>query len=137
RNSNSRRERHKRVPGKSLRRVPSSRPKLFLRCGGSRRRRKVRLPVVHSLIECFHLYGNRVNLPIVGGRRKRETVFVANQLGNLRVSAVKIPRTLREIDAPAGNASKFAQRLVGGGKTLLQQGAILLFLPITNHVLYV
>ena len=67
-------------------------------------------------------------LAIADRWHERETVFVADELRNFRVSPVKILLILREIDAPPGNARKFAQGLVGCREPLLDKGAVLFLL---------
>lgn len=90
------------------------------RGGSNRRGRAIRLPVTRGSLEPLHLDGDCVHLPVMRRRDKRKAVFVANELSDLRVGLVKIFLLLREIDAPAGSAGEFAQRLVGGGKALVQ-----------------
>src|SRR5258708_4045837 len=67
--------------------------------------------------------------------RERKTVFVPNELSNLRIRPVKVLVVLREIDAAAADARKFAQVSVGRRETLLDGPAVRFFLTGQNFVL--
>src|SRR5215471_8207410 len=76
----------------------------------------------------FHLDAQQVNLSIEPRRRKRDAVFMPQQVGNLPVRRGEILPVLQEVDASPGRLAQLAERTVAFAKPCLQLGPIGLFL---------